>query len=149
MTLGERFRVAPGTTVKLRDIDPDYHGAHADKEAAAAEVVRDAERMAELQYLLYAENRRSLLICLQGMDASGKDGTIAHVFRGMNPEGIEVASFKVPTKEELAHDFLWRIHRRTPAGGRVGIFNRSQYEDVLVVRVHKLVPKEVWSSRYD
>ena len=149
MTSVERFRVGPGTKVKLRDIDPDYHGGHVDKEAATAEVERDLERMAELQYLLYAENRRSLLICLQGLDASGKDGTISHVFRGMNPQGIEVAQFKVPTKQELAHDFLWRIHQRTPASGRVAIFNRSHYEDVLAARVHQLVPKEVWSSRYD
>jgi PPK2 family polyphosphate:nucleotide phosphotransferase len=149
MTLGDRVRVEPGAKVKLRDSDPDYHGEHADKEAANAKMERDIERMTKLQYLLYAENRRSLLICLQGMDASGKDGTIAHVFRGMNPQGIEVAQFKTPTREELAHDFLWRIHGRAPARGRVGIFNRSQYEDVLVVRVHSLVPKDVWSSRYD
>jgi PPK2 family polyphosphate:nucleotide phosphotransferase len=149
MTLAERFRVPPGTKVKLREIDPDYHGAHADKNAAAAEVQRDTERMAELQSLLYAESRRSLLICLQGLDASGKDGTVAHVFRGMNPQGIETSAFKSPTRDELAHDFLWRVHRRTPANGRVGVFNRSHYEDVLFVRVHKTVPKEVWSTRYD
>jgi PPK2 family polyphosphate:nucleotide phosphotransferase len=148
MTLAERFRVTPGTKVKLREIDPDYHGTHVDKEAAAAEVERDIERMAGLQALLYAENRRSLLICLQGLDGSGKDGTIAHVFRGMNPEGVEVSAFKAPTREELAHDFMWRVHKKTPASGRVGIFNRSHYEDVLVVRVHELVPKEVWSTRY-
>ncbi len=149
MTLAERFRVTPGTKVKLREIDPDDHGTHVDKDAAAAQVQRDIERMAELQSLLYAENRRSVLICLQGLDGSGKDGTIAHVFRGMNPQGIEASAFKVPTREELAHDFLWRVHRRTPAHGRVGIFNRSHYEDDLVVRVHKTVPKEVWSTRYE
>ena len=149
MALGHHFRVAPGTKVKLRDIDPDHHGKHADKEAANAEMERDIARMAELQALLYAENRRSLLICLQGLDASGKDGTIVHVFQGLNPQGVEVAQFKNPTREELAHDFLWRIHRQAPERGRVMIFNRSQYEDVLVVRVHELVPKDVWSSRYD
>jgi PPK2 family polyphosphate:nucleotide phosphotransferase len=149
MTLGERFRVPPGAKVKLREIDPDYHGAHVDKAAATAEAERDVERLAELQSLLYAENRRSLLICLQGLDASGKDGTVAHVFRGMNPQGVEVSTFKAPTREELAHDFLWRVHQKTPASGKVAIFNRSHYEDVLVVRVHKTVPKDVWSERYD
>jgi PPK2 family polyphosphate:nucleotide phosphotransferase len=149
VSLETRLRVAPGTKVKLRDIDPDYHGSHADKAAAAAEMERDLDRMDELQHFLYAENRRSLLICLQGLDASGKDGTVSHVFRGMDPQGVSVAAFKAPTGEELAHDFLWRIHARVPARGRVGIFNRSHYEDVLVVRVHKLVPKDVWSARYD
>jgi PPK2 family polyphosphate:nucleotide phosphotransferase len=149
MTLAERFRVTPGTKVKLREIDPDYHGTHLDKDAVAGEVQRDIDRMAELQALLYADNRKSLLICLQGLDGSGKDGTVAHVFRGMNPEGVETSAFKVPTREELAHDFLWRVHKRTPASGKVAIFNRSHYEDVLVVRVHKTVPKDVWSTRYD
>jgi PPK2 family polyphosphate:nucleotide phosphotransferase len=149
MTLADRFRVSPGTKVKLRDVDPGDHGSHADKSAAAAEQERDIERMADLQARLYAENRRSVLICLQGLDASGKDGTIAHVFRGMNPQGVECSAFKTPTPEEHAHDFLWRVHRRTPAHGRVGIFNRSHYEDVLVVRVHNMVPKEVWSARFD
>jgi PPK2 family polyphosphate:nucleotide phosphotransferase len=149
MTLADRFRVPPGTKVKLRDFDPEYHGTHADKNAAAVEQQRDIERMADLQAMLYAENRRSVLICLQGLDASGKDGTVAHVFRGMNPQAVTSTSFKAPTPEELSHDFLWRVHGRTPAHGRVGIFNRSHYEDVLVVRVHKMVPKEVWSARYD
>jgi PPK2 family polyphosphate:nucleotide phosphotransferase len=149
MTPAERFRVTPGTKVKLRDIDPDYHGTHVDKDAVVTEVERDIERLAELQALLYADNRKSLLICLQGLDGSGKDGTVAHVFRGMNPQGVEASAFKVPTREELAHDFLWRVHKRTPASGRVAIFNRSHYEDVLAVRVHKTVPKEVWSTRYD
>jgi len=98
---------------------------------------------------MYAENRRSLLIILQGRDAAGKDGTIRHVFGPMNPQGTRVTAFKVPTREELAHDFLWRCHKAVPEKGTVGIFNRSHYEDVLVVRVHNLVPKEIWSKRFD
>ena len=98
---------------------------------------------------MYAEDRRSLLIVLQGRDAAGKDGTIRHVFGPMNPQGTRVTSFKVPSKEEMAHDFLWRCHRAAPKTGMVGIFNRSHYEDVLVVRVHDLVPKKIWSKRYD
>ena len=100
------------------------------------------------QYLMYAEGKRSLLICLQGRDAAGKDGTINHVLGAMNPQGCPVTGFKVPSKEEAAHDFLWRYHKAAPAKGQVAIFNRSHYEDVLVVRVHDLVPKSVWSKRY-
>jgi PPK2 family polyphosphate:nucleotide phosphotransferase len=105
--------------------------------------------MDRLQYLLYADGSRSLLIVLQGLDAAGKDGTIRHLFTGMDPQGTRVASFKEPSKEELAHDFLWRVHSRAPGRGEVVIFNRSHYEDVLAVRVHKLVPRSVWSKRYD
>jgi PPK2 family polyphosphate:nucleotide phosphotransferase len=106
------------------------------------------DRLAKLQSRLWAESRQSLLVVLQGIDASGKDGTISHVFRGLNPLGLWVASFKVPTAEELAHDFLWRIHARCPAAGEIAIFNRSHYEDVLTVRVHKVVPPAVWRPRY-
>jgi PPK2 family polyphosphate:nucleotide phosphotransferase len=102
-----------------------------------------------LQYLLYADGSQSLLVVLQALDAAGKDGVIRHVFSGMNPQGTFVFGFKQPSKEEAAHDFLWRAHRRAPSKGEVVIFNRSHYEDVLVVRVHKLVPHSVWSKRYD
>src|SRR5262249_39927160 len=112
-------------------------------------ITEHVQRMAHLQYLLYADAGPSLLIVLQGLDAAGKDGTIRHLFSGMNPQGISVAAFKAPSKEELAHDFLWRTHLHAPAKGDVVIYNRSHYEDVSVVRVHKLVPRSVWSKRYD
>jgi PPK2 family polyphosphate:nucleotide phosphotransferase len=105
--------------------------------------------MQELQYLMYAENKHSLLIVLQGLDAGGKDGVVRHVLTGMNPSGCVSVNFKQPTAEDLAHDFLWRVHPHVPAKGSVAIFNRSHYEDVLVARVHGLVPEEVWSKRYD
>ena len=105
--------------------------------------------IAELQQRLYAEGKRALLIILQGMDTSGKDGTVRHVLSGVNPQGCRVTSFKAPTAEELAHDFLWRIHRAVPAKGEIGVFNRSQYEEVLIVRVHELAPADVWSTRYE
>ena len=107
------------------------------------------DRLTNLQERLWAEQQRSVLIVLQGIDAAGKDGTIRKVMTAFNPQGCPVASFKVPSTEELAHDFLWRIHRRVPGRGEIGIFNRSHYEDVLVVRVHELVPKDVWKARYD
>ena len=106
-------------------------------------------RLADLQDRLWAESRRSLLVVLQAMDAGGKDGTIKHVFRGVNPQGCRVQSFKEPTHLELAHDFLWRVHRAAPRAGEIGIFNRSHYEDVLITRVHGLVPEKVWRERYD
>jgi PPK2 family polyphosphate:nucleotide phosphotransferase len=107
------------------------------------------DRLEELQELLYAEAKHKILIVLQAMDSGGKDGTIRHVFDGTNPQGVKVASFKKPTDTELAHDYLWRVHRHTPGSGEIAIFNRSHYEDVLVVRVHNLVPEEVWNRRYD
>jgi PPK2 family polyphosphate:nucleotide phosphotransferase len=148
MTYLERFRVNPGSKVKLADIDPDYKEPHETHEHALGEIEADGRKLRQLQELLYAERKRSLLICLQGMDTGGKDGTIDHVLGAMNPQGCRVVSFKQPTSRELAHDFLWRIHKETPAVGEVAIFNRSQYEDVLVVRVHDLVPEEVWKGRY-
>ncbi|HBE72603.1 MAG TPA: polyphosphate kinase, partial [candidate division Zixibacteria bacterium] len=105
-------------------------------------------KLAKLQYLLYAENKHALLVILQGMDACGKDGTVRHVMHGVNPQACRVTSFKAPTSQELDHDFLWRIHQHVPPKGEIGIFNRSQYEDVLIVRVKNLVPKEVWARRY-
>lgn len=145
----DRFRVEPGSAVKLASVDPGFKDKHENKASAEAEIAAHALRLRELQYLIYAEDRRSVLICLQALDAAGKDGTINHVLGAMNPQGARVHGFKVPSKEEAAHDFLWRAHRYTPARGEVVVFNRSHYEDVLVVRVHDLVPREVWSKRYD
>jgi PPK2 family polyphosphate:nucleotide phosphotransferase len=149
VNLSDRLRVAPGSHVRLRDIDPGFHDKHDNKKAAADEIAKHVERMRRLQYLLYADHRRSVLIVLQALDAGGKDGTISHVFSAMNPQGVRVAPFKKPADAELAHDFLWRVHQQTPAKGEVAIFNRSHYEDVLVARVHGLVHKDVWRTRYD
>ena len=149
MDYAKKFKVEPNTKVKLDEIDPGYKGEHVDKDSAQPELEKSAQRLHDLQYLMYAENKRSLLIILQGMDAAGKDGTISHVLTAMNPQGCRVYGFKTPSADELAHDYLWRIHQVTPRKGYVVVFNRSHYEDVLVVRVHKLVPKEVWSKRYD
>jgi PPK2 family polyphosphate:nucleotide phosphotransferase len=146
--LGEALLVKPGRKFRLDDVDPDNtHGL--DKPAAEARLEKVKAELIELQTVLYAESRRSVLIVLQGIDASGKDGTIRHVMSGLNPQGVSVMSFKVPEGEEKRHDYLWRIHRAVPEWGRIGIFNRSHYEDVLVVRVHELVPKSVWSQRFD
>jgi PPK2 family polyphosphate:nucleotide phosphotransferase len=149
MRYADQFRVKPGSELKLSHIDPDFTGKHSGKASAKREIAAQEGKLRELQYRLYAENKRSVLICLQAMDAGGKDGTINHVLGAMNPQGAYVHSFKVPSALEAAHDFLWRIHRQTPAKGQVVVFNRSQYEDVLVVRVHNLVPKAAWSKRYD
>ena len=149
MNYTELFRVKPGTRPKLAKVDASFTDRHEDRDSAAAELAHNEKRLAELQYLMYAERQRSLLIVLQAMDAGGKDGTMNHVCAAMNPQGCRVSGFKAPTPEELAHDFLWRIHKATPGKGEVAIFNRSHYEDVLVVRVHDLVPKSVWSKRYD
>ena len=145
----EQFRVKPGSDFNIAHVDPDFAGGHETKESAKPETARQLRKLWDLQYRLFAENQRSVLICLQALDAGGKDGTINHVIGAMNPQGARVHSFKVPTPVEAAHDFLWRIHRQTPAKGEVVVFNRSHYEDVLVVRVHDLVPKKVWSKRYD
>ncbi|HET9107800.1 MAG TPA: polyphosphate kinase 2 family protein [Steroidobacteraceae bacterium] len=149
MSYLERFRVRPGARVRLADIDPSFKDRHESQDAAAAEIEQYRKRLVDLQEMLYVERRRSLLICLQGLDTAGKDGTIKHILSAMNPQGCTVAPFRQPTPREEAHDFLWRVHRATPARGEVAIFNRSHYEDVLVVRVHGLVPKSVWSRRYD
>lgn len=141
--------VPPGSRLKLGRLDPDATCGFGDKDKAAKLLTKNVERLAELQYRLYAENRRALLIVLQAMDAGGKDGTIRHVMSGMNPQGCRVTSFKAPSADELAHDFLWRIHKAVPAKGEIGVFNRSHYEDVLIVRVHNLVPESEWSERYD
>jgi len=149
LNYAKKFKVDPNSKVKLDEIDAGYKGEHENKESANAELEKHVQRLRELQYLMYAENKRSLLIILQALDAAGKDGTINHVLSAMNPQGCRVYGFKTPSPEELAHDYLWRIHQATPRKGYVAVFNRSHYEDVLVVRVHNLVPKEVWSKRYD
>jgi PPK2 family polyphosphate:nucleotide phosphotransferase len=144
----KRFRVAPSTSVHLKNLDPSFTGNHTKKRAL--ERTKELwDRMNDLQLRLYAEGKRSILICLQALDAGGKDGVVTHVVGALNPAGCIVASFKEPTKEELAHDFLWRIEAKAPKRGEIAIFNRSHYEDVLVVRVHDLVPKKVWSKRYE
>jgi PPK2 family polyphosphate:nucleotide phosphotransferase len=145
----EVWSVKPGSKVDVAALDPaNTRALKGGRTAANAAIADNEASLTELQMRLWAESRRSLLLILQGTDASGKDGTIAHVFRGVNPQGTRVTSFKPPTADELAHDFLWRIHRAVPRAGEIGIFNRSQYEDVLVARVRKLVPKQVWKKRY-
>lgn len=143
-----QYRVEPGTQVHLAEIDPNDTGAWDSKKAGKKALKRERERIIALQERLYAESKQSLLVVLQATDTGGKDGTIKNVFRGVNPQGCHVASFKQPTPEELAHDYLWRIHKQTPAKGKIGIFNRSHYEDVLVVRVKNIVPEAVWRERY-
>jgi PPK2 family polyphosphate:nucleotide phosphotransferase len=146
--LSKDLLVKPGARIKLADRDAsDTLGI--EKDAAAAQLEKNLDRLSILQYLLYAEARRSLLVVLQGIDAGGKDGTIQHVMSGLNPQGVRVTSFKVPEGPEKRHDYLWRVHSAVPEFGQIGIFNRSHYEDVLVVRVHNLVPKSVWSKRYE
>lgn len=140
--------VTPGEPIRLADYDPNDIAEY-DKDSAKKVLKRNTKRLLELQEVLWAEGKHAVLIVLQGMDASGKDGTIEHVFHGVNPQGCHVTGFKVPTKEELEHDFLWRIHKAAPRRGMIDIFNRSQYEDVLVVRVENLAPEEVWSKRYE
>ena len=148
MNYVNKFRVEPGSKVKLGKIDAGFKDKNESQAQALPEIETFNQQLHDLQYLMYAEGKRSLLICLQGRDAAGKDGTINHVLGAMNPQGCTVTGFKVPSKEEAYHDFLWRYHRAAPEKGHVAIFNRSHYEDVLVVRVHNLVPKKVWSARY-
>ena len=149
MDYGKKFIVEPGTKVRLSKVDPSYTGKHETHEKAVPEIQANLERLGKLQYLLYADGSQSLLVVLQALDAAGKDGVIRHVFTGMNPQGTSVFGFKQPSREEAAHDFLWRAHMRAPAKGEVAVFNRSYFEDVLVVRVHKLVPQSVWSKRFE
>ncbi len=143
-----RFRIRPDRKIHLSAFDPADTSLMPNRENAEAAIQKDLERMTALQDRFYAEHQRSLLIVLQGMDTSGKDGTIKHVMKGINPLGCSVSSFKAPAGVELDHDFLWRFERAMPRRGHIGVFNRSHYEDVLVVRVHQLVPKEVWKARY-
>ena len=145
----DRYRVGPGSTLRLSAHDPaDQSLFSGDKDDGRKETKALNKRLEALQEVLYAEGKRKILIVLQAMDAGGKDGTIRHVFDGTNPQGVKVASFKKPTSRELAHDYLWRVHRHTPGAGEIAIFNRSHYEDVLVVRVHNYVPPEHWQRRY-
>ncbi|HTY60132.1 MAG TPA: polyphosphate kinase 2 family protein, partial [Bacteroidota bacterium] len=155
----DRLLVPPGTTIKLKEYDPAYTGKFASKEDAAGKLQADIQKMAALQDILYAQGTFSLLLIFQAMDAAGKDGVIKHVMSGVNPQGCQVVSFKTPSSEELAHDYLWRSMKQVPERGRIGIFNRSYYEEVLVVRVHPeilhgqriptaLLGKEVWKDRF-
>ena len=145
----KRFLVKPGSKVHLEDFDPGATPGFKDKQDAADDLARNLVKLAALQEMLYAQGSQALLVVLQGMDTSGKDGAIEHVMGAFNPQGVQITAFKVPTSEELAHDFLWRVHKAAPPRGMVGIFNRSHYEDVLVVRVAKLAPKTVWGKRFD
>ena len=149
MEYSRSFRVKPGKKVDLDNLGADFKPDNLDRKEVEQQFGSLTEKLRDLQHLMYAEDKRSLLVVLQGRDAAGKDGTIRQVFGPMNPQGCRVTSFKVPSKIEAAHDFLWRYHFAAPRRGMVGIFNRSHYEDVLVVRVHDLVPKKVWSKRYD
>jgi PPK2 family polyphosphate:nucleotide phosphotransferase len=146
--MGLTIKVDPGEKVRLAKTDTDRDGGLT-KSAGNERVASLSAQLGELQELLFAARRHAVLIVLQGMDTSGKDGTIKHVMSNVNPLGCRVEAFKVPTEEELAHDFLWRVHKVTPARGMMTIFNRSHYEDVVVVRVHDLVPKSVWEPRFD
>lgn len=145
----KELMVTPGKSVKLDKWDPENTLGWKKGAKMRAGLDKSIERIDKLQYLLYAEHKRALLIVLQGRDAAGKDGTIRHVMTGCNPQGCHVTSFKVPSAEEMSHEYLWRIHHAVPEYGDIGIFNRSVYEDVLIVRVHNMVPKDVWSQRYD
>src|SRR6266571_1902559 len=158
--LAKSYRVAPSEPFRLKDWDPaDTAGLEYDKHDAEKLLRKGIERLTELQGKLYAQEQWALLLVFQAMDAAGKDGTIKHVLSGVNPQGCEVSSFKAPSAEELDHDFIWRTARRLPARGRIGIFNRSHYEEVLIVRVHPelleaqkippgLVTKDIWKERY-
>ncbi len=148
MNYYRRLRVTPGNRLRLKDLDPKFAEKNENKASALLKTEKLQQRMDELQFRLYAEQKHSLLICLQAPDAGGKDGVVRHVIGSMNPQGCRVVSFKQPSPEELAHDYLWRIERQAPRHGEVVVFNRSHYEDVLIVRVHNLVPKKVWSKRY-
>ena len=142
------IKVRSGDKIRLSKIDPNDTGKMI-KEEACARLVELREKIDLLQERLYAEHERSLLILFQALDTGGKDGAVKSLCFGLNPAGLEIANFKAPTQAELDHDFLWRAHKVTPSKGMIGIWNRSHYEDVLVVRVHKLVPKKVWKARYD
>ena len=146
----ERYRVSPGQKIDLSEWDPaDRSAFDGDKDAGREYLKTLRTRLAELQHLLWAEDRHKILVVLQAMDTGGKDGTIRNVLSGVNPQGIDVVNFKAPTPEELEHDYLWRVHEHTPAAGSLTVFNRSHYEDVLIVRVLNLVPEERWGRRYD
>lgn len=147
--MNHAWKIDDGSKIKLKDFDPDDIDKHSDRASADEEMQKLCGELSELQEVMAAAQHHSLLMILQGMDTSGKDGTIRHVLSNVNPQGCQVVSFKEPTREELNHDFLWRVHKVTPGLGTMGIFNRSHYEDVLIARVHNLVPEKVWSKRYN
>ena len=142
------YLVRPGSKVRLKSLKTSDTGDFEDKADAEAASRKNLDELAKLQDLLYADGTKALLVVLQAMDAGGKDGTIEHIFSGVNPQGCSVASFKAPSTLEKSHDFLWRIHAAAPAKGMIGIFNRSHYESVLVERIHDYAPKSVWKKRY-
>ncbi len=145
----DQFIIRPGHVIRLKDIDPGNTGEFDGDKSDSKDRLDDlTDQLENLQELFYSQHKHALLIVLQGMDTAGKDGTIRHVFDNVNPQGVRVANFKAPTPQELSHDFLWRAHKETPQKGEVVIFNRSHYEDVLVVRVHNLVPEKTWEQRY-
>ncbi len=148
MDYRKTFRVEPDSKLKLDKLDSAFKGKHESEDAAKAELQAYGEKLFKQQSVLYAEHKHSVLVVLQALDAGGKDGTIKHVFTVLNPQGVHVVGFKQPTSEELAHDFLWRVHPHAPAKGSISIFNRSHYEDVLVTRVHKLIDKKTCETRY-
>ena len=143
-----KFLVKPKVKIKLRSYDPSYRGKYESDEIAKPEIEKYLAKIDSLQYLMYAENKNSMLIVLQGLDAAGKDGVIRHILTGLNPQGCTVKGFKEPTTEEASHDFLWRIHPHAPLRGSVAIFNRSHYEDVLITQVHKTISRKECSKRY-
>ena len=147
--MSNSLTVPPGTKVELANFDPRHIFGDWSKNSSEEEIDRLTSLSRDLAYRLYAENRRSVLLVLQGMDTAGKDGTIRTVMTGINPQSCQIVPFKQPSITELDHDFLWRIHIAVPRRGNIGIFNRSHYEDVLVVRVHNLVPESEWRTRYE
>jgi PPK2 family polyphosphate:nucleotide phosphotransferase len=147
--VSQQIIIPPGTKIELKDYSPEYSGGYKRESEIKDKMAKIKKQMRALQELLYAERKHPLLIILQAMDTGGKDGTIKHVMSEVNPQGCCVTNFKVPSVEEAARDFLWRVHKAVPPKGIIGIFNRSHYEDVLIVRVHNLAPKDVWRARYD
>ena len=148
MELEHKNIITPGKRIDLNDYPPGYTGVYEKKGQTKRGLKKLHKQLLELQELLYAGNKHALLIILQGMDTCGKDGTIRKVMTGINVQGCDVVSFKAPSTDELSRDFLWRAHKAVPSKGKIGIFNRSHYEDILVVRVHNLVPERVWTQRY-
>jgi PPK2 family polyphosphate:nucleotide phosphotransferase len=144
----KKFMVIEDKKINLQRLSPNYDGGFNEKEAEYILMQNLKKRMSELQYKLYADKRKALLIVLQGIDTSGKDSTIRHVISAFNPQSCTVTPFKEPTAEEVSYDFLWRIHKRVPAKGKIAVFNRSHYEDIIQPRVHKIVQKSIWSQRY-
>lgn len=149
MDFRKKLLVRPGKKFRLSDIDPNFHGSISSADEATERLEHYKDKLTSMQRLFYGDRSRALLIVLQGIDGAGKDGTCWHVISAMDPQGVKVQGFKQPTPEEKSHDFLWRVHPHAPEKGEVAVFNRSHYEDVLVERVHKEVPKHVWQARYD